>query len=159
MFTERRLYRPDDFPAATCKVCKSNRFRFQRGTLTCTNCGEVIKKTRNKYGARRTEYNGRSYDSKLEANVASQLDLRLKAGEITDVIPQFKLEMWCYRENGERAFMVGHKVDFRITHIDGTFELIEAKGVETTDYKWRRKFLEKIWLPDNKDYTYTVIKK
>lgn len=55
--------------------------------------------------------------------------------------------------------MVGHKVDFRITHIDGTFELIEAKGVETTDYKWRRKFLEKIWLPDNKDYTYTVIKK
>lgn len=159
MYSSRKLYRPDDFPSATCEKCGSNRFRYQAGKLNCTDCGFVIQKTRNKFNARRTEYNGRSYDSKLEANLAAQLDLRLKAGELTEVIPQFKVEMWCYRENGDKAFLVKHKVDFRVQHKDGSYELIEAKGVETTDYKWRRKFLENIWLPTNKDYTYTVVKR
>ena len=112
----------------------------------------------NKYGAKRTEYNGRKYDSKYEAGVAAELDLRLKAGDIVAIDPQFKLEMWCYREDGEPAFKVSHKVDFRVTNKDGSYELIEAKGVETTDYRWRRKFLEEIFLPANLDYTYTVIK-
>ena len=33
----------------------------------------------NKYGAKKTEYNGRKYDSKFEASVAADLDIRLKA--------------------------------------------------------------------------------
>jgi len=112
----------------------------------------------NKYGAKRTTFDGRAYDSRFEAGVAQELDLRLKAGDIQAVEPQYKVEMWCYRENGLPAFKVSHKVDFRITHNDGSYELIEAKGVETPDYKWRRKFLENIWLPDNPDHIYTVIK-
>lgn len=112
----------------------------------------------NKYGAKKTEFKGRRYDSKFEASVAEELDLRLKAGEITEIIPQFKVEMWCYRENGLPAFKVGHKVDFRVTNKDGSYTLIEAKGVETSDYVWRRKFLEHIWLPDHLDYNYEVVK-
>jgi hypothetical protein len=112
----------------------------------------------NKYGAKKTEFNGRKYDSKFEAGVAQELDLRLKAGDITEIIPQYKLEMWCYRENGLPAFKVGHKVDFRVTNKDGSYTLIEAKGQETTDYLWRRKFLEHIFLPANPDYTYEVVK-
>lgn len=112
----------------------------------------------NKYGAKRTEYAGRKYDSKFEAGVAQDLDLRLKAGDIVAVEPQYKVEMWCYREDGQPAFKVGHKVDFRVEHKDGSFELIEAKGVETTDYRWRRKFLEQIWLPAHPDHVYTVVK-
>lgn len=112
----------------------------------------------NKYGAKKTEYNGYKYDSKYEAGVAQELDLRLKAGDIKAVDNQFKVEMWCYRSDGTAAFMVKHKVDFRITHNDGSYELTEAKGYETEDYKWRRKFLENIWLPEHLDYTYTVVK-
>lgn len=112
----------------------------------------------NKYGAKRTEYNGYKYDSKFEAGVAQELDLRLAAGDITAIDPQFKIEIWCYRENGLPAFKVSHKVDFRVTLKDSSYELIEAKGVETTDYLWRRKFLENIWLPEHLDYTYTVVK-
>lgn len=112
----------------------------------------------NKYGAKRTEFNGRKYDSKYEAGVAQELELRLQAGELTEIEPQYKVEMWAYRENGLPAFKVSHKIDFRVTHKDGSYELIEAKGVETTDYKWRRKFLEEIWLPDHLDHTYTVVK-
>jgi hypothetical protein len=112
----------------------------------------------NKYGAKRTEFNGRHYDSKFEAGVAQELDLRLKAGELVAVEPQYKVEVWCYRSDGQRAFKVSHKVDFRIAYPDGSFELVEAKGVETTDYIWRRKFLENIWLPEHLDHTYTVVK-
>lgn len=112
----------------------------------------------NKYGAKKTEFNGKKYDSKFEASVAQDLDLRLKAKDIAAVEPQYKVEMWCYRENGLPAFKVSHKVDFRVTNNDGSYTLIEAKGVETSDYKWRRKFLENIWLPDNLDHTYEVVK-
>ncbi len=112
----------------------------------------------NKYGAKRSEFKGRHYDSKFEAGVAQELDLRLKAGDIKAVEPQFKVEVWCYRENGLKAFKISHKIDFRIEHKDGSYELIEAKGVETPDYRWRRKFLEEIWLPDHPDHIYTVVK-
>ena len=112
----------------------------------------------NKYGAKKTEYNGRKYDSKYEAGVAQELDLRLKAGELLEVEPQYKADVWCYREDGTKAFKVSHKIDFRVKHKDGSYELIEAKGVETSDYKWRRKFLEEIWLPAHPDHIYTVVK-
>lgn len=112
----------------------------------------------NKYGAKRTEFNGKKYDSKFEACVAEELELRKKAKDILDYDTQFKVEMWAYDQNGKKAMKVSHKVDFRIHHKDGSFELMEAKGVETADYKMRRKWLETFWLPFNLDHTYTVVK-
>lgn len=117
-----------------------------------------LQRRGNKYGAKRTIFNGRQYDSKYEAGVAQELDLRLKAGEIQAVEPQFTVEMPIYREDGVKAFSVKHKIDFRVTKNDGSYELIEAKGFETSDYKWRRKLLEKLWLPLHLDHEYIVIK-
>lgn len=112
----------------------------------------------NKYGAKKTEFNGYKYDSKFEASVAQELELRKKAGEIKDYEQQYKVEMWAHRSDGTPAFKVSHKVDFRVLHNDGSYELMEAKGVETADYKMRRKFLEELWLPEHLDHTYTVVK-
>lgn len=113
----------------------------------------------NKFGAKRTVANdGIKRDSKYEASVADELDLRKKAGDILDYDSQYKVEMWAYDENGKQAMKVSHKVDFRIHHKDGSFELLEAKGVETSDYKMRRRWLETFWLPFNLDHTYTVVK-
>lgn len=112
---------------------------------------------RNKYGAVKTEYNGSRYDSKFEASVAQDLDLRKKAGDIKEWERQYKIEAWAHTKDGRPAFKVSHKVDFRIHHNDGSFELLEAKGVETSDYKWRKKFVE-LWLMDNPDYIYSVVK-
>lgn len=112
----------------------------------------------NKYGAKKTTYKDIRYDSKFEASIAQELDLRKSAGDIAEWDRQFKVEMWVYTKTGKPAFKVSHKVDFRIQHKDGSFELVEAKGVETTDYKWRRKFLEHIWLPEHPEYVYTVVK-
>lgn len=101
---------------------------------------------------------GVDYDSKFEAEQAQQLHLRQKAGDIKEWERQYKIEAWACRPDGSQALKVVHKVDFRIHHNDGSYELLEAKGVETTDYKWRRKFLEHIWLPEHPDHRYTVVK-
>lgn len=113
---------------------------------------------KNKYNAKKTEFNGYKYDSKFEASVAEELTLRVKAKDIKDFDKQYKVEMWAYDENGKPALKKTHKVDFRIHHNDGSFELLEAKGVETSDYKDRRRWLEKLWLPFHLDHTYTVVK-
>lgn len=89
--------------------------------------------------------------------MAQDLDLRKKAKDIKDWERQFKIEAWAHTKDGEPVFKVSHRVDFRILHNDGSYELLEAKGVETSDYKWRKKFVE-LWLKDHKDYIYTVVK-
>lgn len=158
----RQTNQTDPMKAAECPECKSKRLMLKGGKLVCTNCDHVIGKTNegrsNKYGAKRTEFNGRIFDSKFEASVAQDLETRKLAGDIKNYDTQFRVDCWAYSEDGQKAFQVRHKVDFRIHHNDGSFELYEAKGVETSDYKWRRKCLELLWLPLNKDHTYTVVK-
>lgn len=113
-----------------------------------------------KYRAKRTEYNGRTYDSKFEAGVAQQLDLRLRAGEIKDWEPQYKVEMVPYNKAGDPlpALKVSHKIDFRVHNLDGSYTLLEAKGMELADWQRRRKWLESLWLPEHPDHDYQVIK-
>lgn len=113
----------------------------------------------NKFGAIKTvAKDGVKRDSKFEASIADELLMRKNGGDILDYDTQFKVEMWAYDQNGKKAMKTSHKVDFRIHHKDGSFELYEAKGVETSDYKMRRRWLETFWLPFNLDHTYTVVK-
>lgn len=154
-----RKYQPDDIKNGKCPECDSNRLLFTGGTVKCDNCGITIGKRHNKFNAKKTEFNGKIYDSKHEANTAASLEVRKKAKDIKDYETQFRIEAWAHRETGEKAFLVRHKVDFRVHENDGSYTLLEAKGVETSDYTWRRKFLEHIWLPDHPDHKYEVIKK
>lgn len=158
MFRQQRSTAPPQ--SAICADCGGKQFLLKGNSLTCTNCGwKITGVTANKYGAKRTlAKDGKVRDSKYEAGVADSLLARKQVRDIRDYESQFVIEASAYRSNGLKAFTVRHKVDFRIHHNDGSFELLEAKGVETEDYKWRRKFLENIWLPDHPDHTYTVIK-
>lgn len=102
----------------------------------------------------RQTYEGFSYDSKFEAEYAAELDLRLKAHDIAGWERQFKIELRVGDKLIARYFC-----DFRITHNDGTYELVEIKGIETEVYRLKRKLLEACWLPNHQDHTYTVIKR
>ena len=117
----------------------------------------TFKTRKSKYGAKKTEYNGYIYDSKFEAGVAQELDWRLKAGEIKDWERQFKVEMWAYDKDGNPALKKTHKIDFRVHELDGSYTLLEAKGVETQDYRDRRKWLMKLWMPEHLDHVYEVV--
>lgn len=155
----RQVNKPDAMKSAECPKCHSKRLLYSAGKLNCTECGHMIGRTFNKFGAKRTTaMDGMTRDSKYEASVADELYTRKQAGDIKDYDSQYRVECWAYREDGSKAFVVKHKVDFRIHHNDGSFELLEAKGVETSDYKWRRKCLEELWLPIHKDHIYTVVK-
>jgi len=89
---------------------------------------------RNKFNAKKSTYNGRNYHSKLEASYAMELDWRKKAGEIKDIIPQFKLSL---DVNG--IHICNYFMDFKVVLSDGTIEMHEVKGFETDlwRYKWR----------------------
>ncbi len=113
--------------------------------------------TYNKFGAKKTVYNNRKYDSKLEARVAQQLDLRMKAGEFTLVEPQYRIKLYCYLPNGEKLYLWTYICDFRCTKPDGSFLLVEAKGMRGQRFKDNLKLLDGIWLPDHLDYDYEII--
>ena len=111
----------------------------------------------NKYGAKKTVYNGRRYDSKLEARVAQQLDLRMKSGEFTLVEPQFRINLYCYLPTGEKLNLWDYICDFRCTKPDGSYLLVEAKGMRTGRFRDNLRLLDDIWLPDNPEYEYEII--
>lgn len=150
-----------DMKSAKCDKCNSTRLLYTKGVLLCNDCDNVIyaNKRRNKYNATRTTANdGVKRDSKFEASIADELLMRKQAGDIKDYESQYRVEIPLFDENGTQRLVVRHKVDFRIHHNDGSYELCEAKGVETSDYKWRRQLLENFWLPNHKDHIYTVRK-
>lgn len=112
----------------------------------------------NKYGAKKTTYNGRMYDSKLEARVAQELDLRMKAGEFLGIVPQYPINLYVYLPDGSKAYLFRYICDFKCEKPDGSFLLVEAKGKETEMYRTKKKILDLVWLPDHLDYEYEVIK-
>lgn len=98
---------------------------------------------RNKYHAKKTEFNGLTYDSKFEAGVAADLELRKKAGEIVKIERQVPLEL---RLHGKlwRTW----KIDF-VAHLpDGSREFIEAKGMVLPDFKMKFDFFEIVFDKD-----------
>jgi len=112
----------------------------------------------NKFGAKKTEYNGRKYDSKLEARVAQELDLRMKSGEFIEVTPQFRIKLYVYLPDNKKADLFTYVCDFRCTRPDGSYLLVEAKGMETSLFRVKKRILDLVWLPDNLDYEYEIIK-
>jgi hypothetical protein len=119
-------------------------------------CGKVRgskKAAAGKYHAIRCTYDGFTYDSKFEALMAMELDWRLKGKDIQAWERQFVIEI---RNPKTGELLRRHKVDFRITHNDGSYELVEAKGFETRDWKMLRDEIEVLWLPEHENYRYTV---
>lgn len=140
--------------SAKCPKCGSKTLLYGQGKLTCRDCSHVIGKTYNKYGAKKSTYNGYNYDSKLEANVAQDLDTRLKAKDIKHVEKQVKIPLQAYGKHITNYF-----IDFVITHNDGHLEYLEVKGMETDVWKLKWKMLEAKLDQEDKSAEMTIIKK
>lgn len=83
-----------------------------------------------KYKAKRKEFAGRSFGSKLEAAVYSNLLLLQKAGEIEEIQCQPRVDL----VSGVKWF-----VDFKCTKPDESVYYVEAKGLEMSDYRIKKK--------------------
>lgn len=144
-----------------CNVCHSKQVLYQRGKLICRDCGNPIytPKRRNKYNAsKQVARDGMRRDSKLEASVADELYMLKFGGAIKDYDSQYKVLLNIYDKTGNVVMTKTWKVDFRIHNNDGTYKLLEAKGLEGDDYKWKRDILMNVWLKEHPDYTYEVRK-
>lgn len=108
------------------------------------------QRPRNKYGAKKKDFNGRMYMSKGEAGYAQELELRRRAGEIVEIVPQYKLSL---DVNGYH--ICNYYVDFKCTMKDGSEELHEYKGFETTVWQLKWKLTEALY---GDQYKLVVIK-
>ena len=91
-----------------------------------------------KYGATKTIFNGRKYDSKFEAGVAADIELLVKCGDVVKVEPQQTFNL--YGKNGNR--ICTHRPDFLLTFKDGHQEDYEAKGFATAIWQIKQKLFE-----------------
>lgn len=92
---------------------------------------------KNKYNAKKQRYNGRTYDSKLEASYAMELDWRKRAGEIKEIIPQYKIDL---RVNGKH--ICNYYMDFKLIMADDSVEFHEVKGFEADLWKMKWRITE-----------------
>jgi len=159
------MYRANTTKARTdnaeCPKCHSNRLLYSGGNLTCSNCGHPIyvAPRKNKYNAsKQVAADGMRRDSNNEATVADELYMLKAAGAILDYDSQYKVELHIYDAAGNVAMTKNWKVDFRVHELDGSYKLLEAKGLEGEDYKWKRDILMNVWLPEHPDHTYEVRK-
>jgi hypothetical protein len=93
----------------------------------------IQRKASNKFSAKRSDYNGKWYHSKGEASYAQELDWMLKAGEIKEWKGQHKIDI---KVNG--VHITNYYIDFRVITKHNSVQLIEYKGMETSD--WRIKW-------------------
>lgn len=98
----------------------------------------------NKFGAIKQTYNGYSYDSKLEAQYAAQLDWLVKAGEVKEWERQVKLAL-SVNDN----HICNYFVDFLVRFSDGREEYHEVKGYETPEWKLKWKLAKAIYSENN----------
>lgn len=119
-----------------------------RGAVLCENHKAIAKaadevmasKPRHKFRAVRTDVNGRSYPSKLEASYAALLHARREAGEIIGWLEHVPLRL---------AGGVTYQLDFLIFEADGSVRAVETKGFETPVWRVKQKLVAEAypWLP------------
>ena len=100
---------------------------------------------RGKYGNQKTEYNGRTFDSALEANTARDLDLLRRASDLSERVVDvqyqvpFVLQEKFTDSQGKKHQAIVFVCDFVITYADGRKEALESKGFETETWKIKKK--------------------
>ncbi len=121
-------------PQCKCDLTFSKSKQVENNSLSIRDHKKIFSKKRNKFSAVKKSYNGRTYHSALEADYAMQLDLRKKAGEIKEIIPQYKISIDI---NG--VHITNYFMDFKVILPGEEIEMHEVKGFETDLWriKWR----------------------
>lgn len=97
-----------------------------------------------KYKNKKIELDGFTFDSKAEANYYDHLKQLMKKGIVTAIVPQPRyLLQESFRKNGILFRKIEYIADFAVQYADGHSEVVDIKGVETTDFKIKRKLFEK----------------
>lgn len=94
--------------------------------------------TKTKFNAVKVEYDGRKFDSKLECNIYKVLKERLTPNYKIDFQPSFVLQEK-FEFDGHIIRPITYKADFVIYKDSEAKAVIDAKGMETNEFKIKRK--------------------
>lgn len=98
---------------------------------------------RSKYNAKKTIFNGVTYDSKAEANYAQLLEIQKKAVGGLRVVEIERQPKYPIEVNGKK--ICTYKGDFLVTYANGSKSLIDVKGFKTREYILKKKLVEAIY--------------
>lgn len=96
-----------------------------------------------KYNNKKTVVDGITFDSDMEARYYAHLmSLKLK-GEIErfQLQPVFELQP-AFKKRGLNFRAITYKADFQVFFPDGSTHVIDVKGMETADFKIKKKMFE-----------------
>lgn len=95
---------------------------------------------RNKFGAKKTKFMGMTFDSKWEAERYGQLYKRFEAGEIEELERQVRFNIVV---NGHKicAYVADYTYYERDENEERHFVVEDAKGVETPEFKLKKKLM------------------
>lgn len=102
----------------------------------------MILGRRNKFGARKTRYNGTIYASKREALYARDLDLLVKGKKLKRWEAQIAIPMVI---NGKKVCT--YNIDFVEYDMDDKPTFVEVKGFETAVFKLKWRLFDALY-PD-----------
>jgi hypothetical protein len=102
---------------------------------------------KSKYNSKKTEVDGIIFDSKRESEFYRKLLMLKKIGEVMEIELQPRLDyLITYSANGntyeKTAFYRG---DFKVTFADGRWEIWDAKGFRTLEFRRKKKIIEKLY--------------
>jgi hypothetical protein len=93
---------------------------------------------RHKYNAVKTELDGIKFDSKKEANYYKALKIRKSSGHVIQFLRQVPFDL----PGG-----VKYRVDFLEFWADGSVHWIDVKGMQTAEFKAKKKMVENLYAP------------
>jgi Protein of unknown function (DUF1064) len=97
-----------------------------------------------KYKNKKIEIDGLVFDSQAEARYYTYLSDLMQKGVVTKIVPQPRyLLQESFRKNGILFRKIEYVADFAVQYEDGRSEVVDVKGMETTDFKIKRKLFEK----------------
>lgn len=108
--------------------------------MNLTDYKKTLKKG-NKYGSKKTEYNGVFYDSKREANFAAHLDNLKHAVDPKEKVIDVKRQV-PYPIQINNQHICKYLADFVVVYGDGRTEVIDVKGFKTEVYRLKKKMVE-----------------
>lgn len=99
--------------------------------------------TKSKYGNKKVTVDGHIFDSVIESRYYEQVKWLMATGEIKSfsLQPRYLLQE-SFRKGKTQHRKIDYVADFEITHIDGTIEVVDIKGFETTDFTIKKKLFE-----------------
>lgn len=101
------------------------------------------RKTSNKYKSKKTKVGEVEFDSLMESKFYLYLLQLHNDGIVQSFEMQVKYELQpSFRKNGKLHRAITYIPDFVVTYADGHTEVVDVKGMETTDFKIKKKLFE-----------------